>query len=560
MGGRVFRQDQIIISLTPSCLRIATRAGSRIARVEHSVLDASTWEAAWSSDLRPFDEALSRALGRLGVPAGARADIVFAAPTGVADVHTIPARGSAALQAAGLALREVLPSGASEGWQTDVRTLLEDGGRPPRSHVMAMAERDETCETLAHWIRRTGLVPGRLLPLRSVVLMAAVRAARRESTSRRCAVIYLEEEGTVIVGREIEQTPFVRGIDFGFGTLSDALSRGSRGLLTSGESLDRVRATEILFAAGFPKRGEMMDASIRLGSDAVMPLMQPVIQRYVMEIRHTLRFGFGEQEAASADLILCGPGSAIPGIAAVLASHLEVSVEIMPGEDAPVNIEARELSDASELMDQLPSFVAPTEDSRRVGRHLRAAAVCGAAVGVVALVGSWTMTERSMRTIVTRTVELDPQISQVSGYRERVEEAREAVTKLVATRATLEHTLGKRSDWQAGFAAIAIAAGEGVELAEVSGGFASDESGAAMLTVRGNVGPNRGAGEVGTDALENFVRRLAQSPMVVSAQVVSSRSDGSGDAGDQQFTVAVRLVSASAWTLARGAHAEEGSQ
>lgn len=551
----MFRQDQIIISLTPACLRVATRAGSRVARVERVALDASAWEGAWGAALRPLDEALSRALGRLGVPSGARTDIVFSAPTGVADVHTIPAVGSAAIQAASLALREVLPTGGIEGWQSDVRTLLEDGSKPPRSHVMAMAEREEACEALSGWVRRAGLVPGRLLPLRGVVLMAAMEAARRESQGRRCAVVYLEEEGTVIVGKEGGTTPFVRGIDFGFGTLADALSRGSRGLLASGGSLDRLQATEILFAAGFPKRGEMMDASIRLGSDAVLPLMQPVLQRYVMEIRHTLRFGFGEQEAASADLILCGPGAAIPGIEKVLASHLEISVEVMAGDAGRVNAEASELSEAAELLERLPSFVAPTEEARRVGRHLRAAAVCGAAVGVLALVGSWTMTTTSVRAVDQRLVELEPQISQVSGHRDRIEEAGLAVERLISTRTTLEKALGKRSDWRAGLAVVAEAAGTEVALAELSGGFSSDEAGCAILTVRGTVE----ATADGRDPLEDFVKRLSASPMVTSAQVVSSRSDGSAGPGEQQFTVAVRLVSAPAWTLVADGHAPEAT-
>ncbi len=551
----MFRQDQIIISLTPACLRVATRAGSRVARVERVALDASAWEGAWGAALRPLDEALSRALGRLGVPSGARTDIVFSAPTGVADVHTIPAVGSAAIQAASLALREVLPTGGIDGWQSDVRTLLEDGSKPPRSHVMAMAEREEACEALSGWVRRAGLVPGRLLPLRGVVLMAAMEAARRESQGRRCAVVYLEEEGTVIVGKEGGTTPFVRGIDFGFGTLADALSRGSRGLLASGGSLDRLQATEILFAAGFPKRGEMMDASIRLGSDAVLPLMQPVLQRYVMEIRHTLRFGFGEQEAASADLILCGPGAAIPGIEKVLASHLEISVEVMAGDAGRVNAEASELSEAAELLERLPSFVAPTEEARRVGRHLRAAAVCGAAVGVLALVGSWTMTTTSVRAVDQRLVELEPQISQVSGHRDRIEEAGLAVERLISTRTTLEKALGKRSDWRAGLAVVAEAAGTEVALAELSGGFSSDEAGCAILTVRGTVE----ATADGRDPLEDFVKRLSASPMVTSAQVVSSRSDGSAGPGEQQFTVAVRLVSAPAWTLVADGHAPEAT-
>ncbi len=551
----MFRQDQIIISLTPACLRVATRSGTRLARVERVVLDPAAWEGAWGAELRPLDEALSRALGRLGVPSQVRADVVFLGPTAVADVHTIPAVGSAAIQAANLALREVLPNGGVEGWQTDVRTLMEDGSKPPRSHVMAMAERDEACEVLAGWVRRAGLLPGGLVPLRGVVMMAAAEAARRESRGQRCAVVYLEEEATVIVGKEGRSVPFVRGIDIGFGTLADALSRGSRGLLPAGGSLDRLQATEVLFAAGFPKRGEMMDASIRLGSDAVLPLMQPVIQRYVMEFRHTLRFGFGEQEAASADLILCGPGAAIPGIDKVLASHLEINVEVMAGDPGRANAEASELSEAAELLDRLPCFVAASEEDRRVRRHLRAAAVCGAAVGVLALAGSWTMTTREVRGVDQRLVELEPQISLVSGYRDRIEEATLAVARLTGTRATLEQTLGKRSDWRAGLAAVGEAAGEEVSVAEIAGSFASDESGCAVLTVRGTVNASGDAG----DPLENFVRRLAASPMVTAAQVVSSRSDGSAGPGEQQFTVAVRLVSAPAWTLAVEAPAAEGT-
>jgi hypothetical protein len=467
-------------------------------------------------------------------------------------VHTVPIRGAGAIQAARLAMDEVV-SGSKDGLQTAVRILLDDSRDTPRTHALAMAESDQTLEVLAAWSRRAGLSPGRLIPLRGVQLIAAVREAARWKSPQRGAMVYLDGEGTVIIGRDQGRTPFIRSMDFGYSMFTDAIVRGLRGA-GAVQTLERIRAGEILFATGLPRRGEVLDPSTGLRADTVLPLMQPVLQGYVMEIRQTLRFGFGDLESASADVVLAGSGSSIPELAETLANQLELSVERMPGPRVLANPESGELVDVVQFFDELPAFTAASEESRRVRRSLRTAMACGIVLGGLAVAGTTTITSNDARELEVAKQAIQPEIDRISAYRGEIETAHTSVEALMATRAALDQALGLRSNWRAGLGAIAQCASESISIGEISAGHASDGGSEPVITVRGVASAPTDATQPGTatgdDAIGHFVQQLSKHPMVASAQVVSSRTDGSGEATSRVFTVSVRLLSAPSWSLA----------
>jgi Tfp pilus assembly protein PilN len=87
--------------------------------------------------------------------------------------------------------------------------------------------------------------------------------------------------------------------------------------------VDAARA--ILHAHGIPSADVVVSQEPRLLGSQILPLIQPVLQRYIVELRQSLRFGLGDQERAAITLTLAGPGSNLPGLAALFATELELS-------------------------------------------------------------------------------------------------------------------------------------------------------------------------------------------------------------------------------------------
>ena len=69
--------------------------------------------------------------------------------------------------------------------------------------------------------------------------------------------------------------------------------------------------------------------------------MQPIIQRYMIETRQTVRFGMGENDIPRTTLILAGPGTKIPNLASLFENQLEFAVEMYTNADAPWAAAAR---------------------------------------------------------------------------------------------------------------------------------------------------------------------------------------------------------------------------
>ena len=56
--------------------------------------------------------------------------------------------------------------------------------------------------------------------------------------------------------------------------------------------------------------------------------LQPIdLQRYIIELRQSLRFGLSDEERADINLTITGPGASLPGLAELLARELDVLVE-----------------------------------------------------------------------------------------------------------------------------------------------------------------------------------------------------------------------------------------
>ncbi|MEZ6211894.1 MAG: hypothetical protein R3B46_11690 [Phycisphaerales bacterium] len=77
----------------------------------------------------------------------------------------------------------------------------------------------------------------------------------------------------------------------------------------------------MLFEIGLPERDTVVDAARSIRGSDILALISPVLQRCVVQVRQTLRFGLDEGARTHARLRVEGPGSRIPGLAEMISEE-----------------------------------------------------------------------------------------------------------------------------------------------------------------------------------------------------------------------------------------------
>jgi len=192
-------------------------------------------------------------------------------------------------------------------------------------------------------------------------------------------VLSIGEHSSILAVSGKGRLRFARQIGLGSESLVEALTREVRPAGGEPVTLTVAQAREALAASGIVTREQPFLASPALSGDAVLPLLQPVLQRWVVEIRQSLRFGLQEQERTGAHLHALGAGAAIPRLFRVIADQLALPLEEGPGMAGGGVIDA--WMGAAPRLALVPRRIT----AQRSGRRLRRAMLIGAASAAAAV-------------------------------------------------------------------------------------------------------------------------------------------------------------------------------
>lgn len=552
-------RETIVVMLTPTHLRVGVLQGRTARAVERSVLDEGALEKALAEGLAPLDATLKELLKKAGVARGSRVHVVYAAEGAIGECVTVEGGAGAEERACGQ-VRGSLPQGGT-GWVLRGRVVSDEAprdGKPGRAQVVVAADRNGQLEKLAMFVRRAGLRVASVHPIRARLLAAA--AARALARNDGKPLIVADVSGSVVACASAGALSFVRPIDVGLSQIADAFVRtmgaaGEGGVMTS--SLSRARAHAILFESGIPGRGALLDAPTGLHGEAALPLIQPVLQRFGVEVRQTLRFAMDEATQARATLVLEGPGALVPALDGAISSQLELAVEKSSGW-----CDAGECGDperAGLLLTGLPATSAGalmpvSEQIRAARRSLNTALVAGAAAAGLLIAGLAGFASARLSQVNREIARLGGQFKQMT--ESRAERAQAAVLSrdLAVAQKAMTGVLGRRAAWSSALGELTRVCGDSVRLTDVSGQFSRDSAASAELTLRGVAR----AGEHDEDAsLRAFLTRLTQSPLVESAQLVSSRLGDDGGEPVRMFELSIKLPTVPVTVAERSADASE---
>lgn len=503
------------VVLLPS--RIEVEAASGSAAVD---LDPGAWDAAWADGLRPLDEPLRRALEQAGVSAGAAVRCVYHGPDVFVDLVSVPSAGARALEAARLAAREAAGGGA----RAESAIPLERLESPPRTKVLAFSDSLESLERVASWLARAGLRERGLVPGKAAGLLAAARAASRDaSLPAEALVLVMGEQSSALAGRVKGELSFARCVDVGLGGFADALGRAVRASAGSPpDAQARGRLRQCIRTRGLPRAEDLIDERSLLTGDRALPYIQPVLQRLMLELKHTLRFN-AEPEASGPVAIAVG-GLAPAGLERLIASNLDARV----GSDC--RIEAWSNADAAEAVADAGAVLRSPSGRATRARSTRSRAVAAGAILALAGVGAdYALTRKIYEQMAS---DLAAHLAPIEAERARWDRARAATAPArLAAQAdeAIDRAVGRRPDWTATLRLVA-GANAGLTLTRIS---AIDTPEKTTLQVDGIARPDAS----GHDPLAAYLEALRASPLLRDVELVSAHTAPGAGGPVRNFTV-----------------------
>lgn len=533
----MFGNAKISIHLSSRRIEVAHVVHGVVKATHAAIIDQQTSETMWSQDLEPLDDTLAECIEALGLSGRITADVFYASPDAVVEVHSIPARGDAALRAAELALVEAVPFEPDTNPIAVTQIARDGGGVSGRTHVLAAADRDKNIVAICCWLGRRGIRVGTICPISACILNLVVCRATSEKSSTPGALIYLGETNTVITISKDRRIEFTRLIGFGIQHLIESAARAIR----EDESCNICQVASDVFTSGVDFRNPGPSGPL---PREMLAMLQPVLQRYFVEIRQTLRYASSDQSAAPERIVLMGPGASVPGFASLLAEELQVEVSVAddskdyePTSPCSKGGEAyAEATGPKGIIDLLPDSV--RED--RLVKQIRVAMSVGATIAGLTLAVEASSIINARDAVRSAMAQEQASVEAVKRYEATNDHAFALASAVAQSEHSLDHALANQPAWSILLAELQRISSDNVRLVEING----------RVTPMGLVATINGLAISGTgaDPLKQYMDKIKASPMVGAVALGSTRAVHSDGKRAKEFSLEITITGLPLWS------------
>jgi hypothetical protein len=381
-------------------------------------------------------------------------------------------------------------------------------------------------------------------PLDAVLMtMVAQRLMSHGSTHR--AALYVGEHRSFLAVAADSALLFARPISVGLETLVTSLCMPLR--LRNGQTLEfpADKARTIIHECGIPDRTQVIDEAMQVTGGQIIPLLQPALQRCMVEVRQSLRFALPDGQRQKVRLMLWGPGARTPGLANIAADELGLSVEC---DDRAKSYDYREpASPASELADTLVERRAltalelrPLAATRRVRQSaLRRWLWTGAAAALAMLAFDAVRFQSRLRTVRHEAQTLAAQSDSAKALQATADRLMAASTAMTSLENAIRRETGAQIFMGAALKELSQLTPSAIRLTNVTFKPGHD---AITGVIAGYALDETNAPGSATRTLESYMQRLSQSPLLDHLVLSNVQVTNVNDQPGQSFEVAFDAV------------------
>lgn len=523
------QRKKLVISLTPTSLKGATVRGSRIVQAERVAIDASLWNQAWDQNFVPLDRHLRQLLARFAADAGRpEITLIYCGSQTVVQAHEIPGSKDDARRAALLKARESV--GAS--FITDGVVLAKSAGKASHWIVLTISDRDDQTNKLYAWINRCGGQAVALIPEAACVAEAAARRVLTSDEVTACC--FMGHGWSAITCGSSSGLHLVRGFEFGHRVISDVFQRA---LDPEGVAEDRDLGERAMFESGLPFKSSLIPEDLR---KKVLPLVAPVLQRFCVEVKQTLRFGM-PAGAAPSTLLLDGPGACIGHLPASVTETINMHVRLAPGLEPQTTQEPFGNGSTERACALAPArgiqLIPGVAIEFRTTRLLTRALVGGTLAAGVLLASELAYTIHRERSLEPAFARIAPRLAALTREEDMRAQIQDISTITGAVAAEVVAMSGPTPDWAAVLASIAAIANGHIVFDEIDA-HAGPSGGEMRLR-----GACSGANDAEVSAvMTEMMRRLQVDPTVLSVEQGSTNRELAPDGSViRSFTITLSV-------------------
>jgi len=421
-------------------------------------------------------------------------------------------------------------------------------GDERKSHVLAVAERIDSADAIAKLVDTCGWSLKSMTTLEIPIITRTVEQALTDRTDDQpTARFYFGQDRSIFIVSHQGRILMFRQIGLGIEHLVTSLCRPIHVQQNQEYCLKPDAARQLLFERGLPGRDTIIDEKHDLHGHHLLPLIQPVLQRLLVELKQSLRFGLTDIEPSELQGELIGPGAAIVGLSNLLSNGMELDFTNEPGaENTTPNTIAGPGTEFGRLIrsnihkpsaiNLVPRRIASEQILKRVQTGLwigMAAAVAMIAMDYSNLNKQAEQSQQNLETAQqdqTQRMEMDSRRNQVMAVNAAARDLENAITTTVAF----------RPDWSATLCEITTLKPETVYLVLLEGYTTNiKEDQAGMITLTGYA-----VGEDAQNQIQEYLTKINDSPLFPSVKLGPiNRSDLEGEPAQRfSFEVAVSPV------------------
>jgi hypothetical protein len=511
---------------------LAVRGGEIVASLTERG-EPRAWDTPWSSAFEALSATVKNFVNAHALK-HAPTIVIAHGPTSRAGVTDVP---SSVPREQAFASAQLSLASASEG-DLDSEVFSEDlaidgpGVVEARRHVLSVAEADAVLVAIETSLADWGLRHERTVVAESLAIRAVASRALANTTGA-AAALWVGEHGSVLAASKDGRLLFVRQISVGSESFVDALTRPLRraGDESPTACVPREHARRLIAEVGFPAPADPLPGIEGYTGAAVLPVLQPLVQRIGVEIKQSLRFAIGADARGELVVTLIGPGASIPGCDAAIARQTGMTVKA-EASSVPPSLALASLAAGPIRVPALPSTRAR---SRSVGSTARRTVLAGVGVALAITVFQWGATLQELSSLRTRGSE--GVSAEVVWKRVTLDTVRAAEAQVQSVRARLHKAAGTTIDPASVWAAASQVAPEGVWLTDVQ---FSSEGKSSRLSILGKVDARHVSSPA--EVIRALVRDLGQIPLVSSVKL--GRTNRAIESGREveSFEVTAELV------------------
>ncbi|MCA9295029.1 MAG: hypothetical protein KC983_00900 [Phycisphaerales bacterium] len=499
----------------------------------------------WISDVRHAAPKLREAVTAIG-GTGLPVVVLYRSPSVTIDLASVGVRSEAqAVDAARLSCIDALTF-------TDAVPIVEacvvardQGGDDRQTHTVVAGDRDDLVQAIVQVVTEAGLEFESATPTDAAIFARLVRESQAEKSDA-AGVLYIGDESSFFICSGAQQVYIARSMGLGFESLITTLKRPIRVSADTTVELTPDEARTMVFQHGIPAFDATIQHTTPLAGRQIIPLLQPILQRLVVEVRQSVRFGLPSSVSTRVPIRLCGPGARVPGLATILQRELELDVTVdprseqfdpeLPASRGSTLIDAMGAMDVIREINLQPELLATTRRSVLLRRWLW----LGGAAAVILLAFETILCEMSLRQIRDQVSSIEQYSEDIAAFVETRDALAGGLSAMTRIHEAIDAELGQRPAYGFIMKELSLQAGDDVSFTSIR---VNDDGRKTTAKLSGYCRePVDADPSADRRTLEIFVDRMRSSSLFENVKLGSVQAGSFGQSVAQRFEISFEVV------------------